>query len=592
VSGRAEAGSARRLPQRSAAGAAPPLRPLGEALQRPPEGIYFLTSCAPGEVSQEDPTLGHGVFMHFVLEGLRGAADVDHRGGVSLLELCSYATKETKLFVLNKYSQSQRPSYRVEATDDFDIVSSLGAGAAPATNSIGMKLSFIPAAEFLVGSPASDKDAGADEKPQHRVKIAQPFYLGTYPVTLGEFLQFRRDSGYKLERERDGQTSWGYDEKGEAVESAAFRPWAPGWKVDDSHPVVYVTCGDALAFCRWLSRKEGQTYRLPTEAEWEYACRAGSTTCYSFGDDEKDLSDYAWYDDGKNGKGVGTHPVGKKRPNAFGLYDMHGNVFQMCVRRPASYWEYAAANAPDDDLKIALEIARGRVSQASPDDKHDYESILGCDLSAVRLADQEGKAVDWARSSKKARVFLLEFPHGVCGNCEAAARACKDLMGKYASDDVRFDLVNVFPDLENSNFSPGCKEVFVPLTDADSVFKKRFGMTTCPVVVITDKGNRVVFVHWVGMDSLKESTDMVLSRILQGAAMPTMNQAIATSNDYARGILAPYIDAAPASVSAGDLVARGGCWKGEAGLCRSAHREAGLESSPFCGFRVVLVPAK
>jgi tetratricopeptide (TPR) repeat protein len=106
-------------------GPAPELEPLGRTLERPPEGIYCLTSCAPGETSKEDVRLGHGVFMHFVLEGLRGAADLNHRGKVSLLELCRYATMETKLYVRDKYNESQRPSYKLEATDDFDLMPSL-----------------------------------------------------------------------------------------------------------------------------------------------------------------------------------------------------------------------------------------------------------------------------------------------------------------------------------------------------------------------------------------------------------------------------------------------------------------------------------
>jgi formylglycine-generating enzyme required for sulfatase activity len=167
------------------------------------------------------------------------------------------------------------------------------------TNSVGMKLTLIPAGEFMMGSPDSDKDAYPDEKPQHRVRITRPFYLGVYPVTQAEY-----------ERVMGGNPSY--------------------FTGDANRPVEQVSWDDAVEFCRKLSEKEGRTYRLPTEAEWEYACRAGSTTRYCSGDDEVSLGEYAWYED-NSGPGVGTHPVGEKRPNAWGLYDMHGNVWQWCA---------------------------------------------------------------------------------------------------------------------------------------------------------------------------------------------------------------------------------------------------------------------
>ena len=188
-------------------------------------------------------------------------------------------------------------------------------GEKQSTNSIGMKLTLIPSGEFTMGSAEYD-----DEKPPHRVRITKPFYLGTYHVTVGQFRQFVNDSGH------DAGPRWK----------------APGFAQTDERPVVCVSWDDAVAFCKWLSRKEVKTYRLPTEAEWEYACRAGTTTKWSFGDDEKDLGDYAWYD-GNSGRG--THPVGLKRPNGFGLYDMHGNAAQWC----ADWYGKDYANSRTDD---------------------------------------------------------------------------------------------------------------------------------------------------------------------------------------------------------------------------------------------------
>ena len=151
----------------------------------------------------------------------------------------------------------------------------------------------------------------------------------------------------------------GYDKDGHTIESTTFRPWAPGWKVEDDHPVGYISWNDAVAFCAWLSQKEGRRYRLPTEAEWEYACRAGTSSRYSCGNDPEQLIDFANASDAdraalfpgklidvfdKSGKKTGeripypflrghdgyawTAPVGSFRPNPFGLHDMHGNSWE------------------------------------------------------------------------------------------------------------------------------------------------------------------------------------------------------------------------------------------------------------------------
>jgi len=120
-------------------------------------------------------------------------------------------------------------------------------------------------------------------------------------------------------------------------------------------PVVQVSWDDAVEFCRKLSEKEGRTFRLPTEAEWEYACRAGTQTKWSFGDSESALGEYAWYDGNSDNK---THPVGEKKPNAWGLHDMHGNVFEWC-----SDWkrEYTSASMSDPTGTEAgsYRVARG-----------------------------------------------------------------------------------------------------------------------------------------------------------------------------------------------------------------------------------------
>ena len=276
------------------------------------------------------------------------------------------------------------------------------------TNSIGMNLVAIPAGEFMMGAeedradtlnkfPYCDPKWLDGELPRHKVRITKSFYLGQYEVTLNEFLKFYHDAKYKIEAERDGKPSWGY-ENNRLVESIRFRPWDPvGWKIETNHPAIYVTWNDAVAFCEWLSKKEGQTYRLPTEAEWEYACRAGSNSRYSFGDEPEELIRFAnaadadrkvgfenakiaTFADGKKTDTsipfpflsrrdgyAWTAPVGKFRPNAFGLYDMHGNAWEWCADWYAEdYYKESPVDDPQGPSAGSSRVARGGGYSSTP----------------------------------------------------------------------------------------------------------------------------------------------------------------------------------------------------------------------------------
>ena len=200
------------------------------------------------------------------------------------------------------------------------------------------------------------------EHPQHRVRITRPFYLGTYHVTRGQFRQFVADTHYKTDAERGEKPgAHGWNSKLQIIQFNENFSWRKvGFGQTDEHPVVNVSWNDAVAFCKWLSKKEGKTYRLPTEAEWEYACRAGTTTRYSSGDDPETLAtvgnvaDATFKEEVPTEKGTiqasdgyaFTAPVGKFKPNAFGLYDMHGNAWQWCADRLGS--GYYAISPVDD----------------------------------------------------------------------------------------------------------------------------------------------------------------------------------------------------------------------------------------------------
>jgi formylglycine-generating enzyme required for sulfatase activity len=198
-------------------------------------------------------------------------------------------------------------------------------------NSLGMNFVKIKAGAFVMGTPAREDEREDDER-QHRVELTRSFMIGAHEVTVAQFAAFATATGFKN------------------------REWrSPDFPQGDDHPVVSVSWSDALAFCEWLSSKEGKKYRLPTEAEWEYACRAGSRTAYAFGDDPNQLGEYAWFEDNSQER---THRVGTKKPNAWGLYDMAGNVYEWCGD---GYAAYPAADAvdPKNNPTLKTHVLRG-----------------------------------------------------------------------------------------------------------------------------------------------------------------------------------------------------------------------------------------
>lgn len=214
-------------------------------------------------------------------------------------------------------------------------------------NSLGMRFVRIPAGSFAMGSP--DKEQGRDpqrEAPQHEVRVSHDILMGIHEVTLAQFRQFVEATGYKTTAETNGSGGSHIFELAKGFESRPELTWrSPGFPQDDNHPVVQISWDDANAFCRWLTTKEKVSYRLPTEAEWEYACRAGTKGEYFYNDGAYFLSSVANFADqailrafreyslaasNQDDRFAYTAPVGSYAANAFGLYDTHGNVWEWC----------------------------------------------------------------------------------------------------------------------------------------------------------------------------------------------------------------------------------------------------------------------
>ena len=190
---------------------------------------------------------------------------------------------------------------------------------------VKMDCVLLPAGKFMMGSLTTESGHKKNEGPYHEVTLTKPFYMGVTEVTQRQF----------------------------EVIMGKNRSHRKGEK----HPVEFHSWNRAVKFCEQLSAKTGKKVRLPTEAEWEYACRAGTTTPWSFGDNEKQMGYYAWYKGNASG---GHHPVGQKKPNAWGLYDMHGNVWELVHDRHSSkYNPNDAVDPTGSSVRVAIRVMRG-----------------------------------------------------------------------------------------------------------------------------------------------------------------------------------------------------------------------------------------
>ena len=233
-----------------------------------------------------------------------------------------------------------------------------------------------PIAQLLRLFPDTKREWFTDEQPPHRVRITKPFYLGAHQVTVGQFRRFVNEFRYRTEAEKDGKGGYGWDEaQGTFVQDPKFTWLNPGFPQTDEHPVVIVSWNDANSFCDWLTKADGGRlrYRLPTEAEWEYACRAGSTTLFPNGDDPEGLATIGnvadatrkrkfpdWTtiqaDDGY----VYTAPVGSYQASPWHLYDMIGNVWEWCQDGyDADYYKKSPQVDPSGPPEAPSRVIRG-----------------------------------------------------------------------------------------------------------------------------------------------------------------------------------------------------------------------------------------
>jgi formylglycine-generating enzyme required for sulfatase activity len=370
----------------------------GSTAKQLPNKISVLFSSSAGAKSYESDKIQHGLFTHVLLDGLSGKA-ANQNGQITWLNLASYAIDEVPKKSKELLDVEQQPNLlgnlvrqpvlaKVTASKPMPIIepallkAPFGESEARAaqrawasylkrevllTNKLGMKLSLIPPGEFEMGSPGSEADRSTDEH-LHRVRISRPYYLGVYEVTQEEWESVMGSNPSWFSRSGDGKN----DVSG--LDTSRF-------------PVESISWEEASEFCRKLSAREGELYRLPTEAEWEYACRGGVKSAYYFGDDRSQLQTYAWF---ANNSGRSTldsdklwetyrttpqkyleallanqchpHLVGAKKPNPFGLYDMHGNVWEWCRDYYAKdYYQSAPSTDPENTTpdKDSYRVCRG-----------------------------------------------------------------------------------------------------------------------------------------------------------------------------------------------------------------------------------------
>ena len=293
----------------------------GGTVRELPEGLSILFSARSGQQSWEssDTKIKHGVMSHFLLEGLRGGAADENE--ITWSDLTSYVLKRvernagklagdpqriqiphaisnsTGLLVLGKVDVKPKAVPKLKPTPKPKPKSVANTILRSTSNQIGMNFRLIPAGTFIMGSPISENGRSKDE-PQHEVQLVDSYWMATHEVSQEQWYSVMKT-----------------------------RPWSGASPNERDAAASKISWEDANEFCTALSIKEGYAYRLPTEAEWERACRAGTQSAFSFGNQGTQLAQYGW---SPVNAGDNAEPVGQKLPNQYGLYDMHGNVWEWC----------------------------------------------------------------------------------------------------------------------------------------------------------------------------------------------------------------------------------------------------------------------
>jgi len=247
-------------------------------------------------------------------------------------------------------------------------------------NNVKFDMLPIRGGRFVMGSPETEKNRNKDEGPQHEV-LVDPFWMGKCEVTWEEYEQWAMELDLN-QRDKAKYQPTPYDKLADAIArpSKPYSDMTFGMGRRDC-PAICMTQLAAKMYCKWLSAKTGRYYRLPTEAEWEYACRAGTKTAYSFGDDPDKLDDYGWYYDNSDEK---YQKVGRKKPNPWGLHDMHGNVAEWVLDEVAPYAKNTGGPLVNPLVVPKAEHPRC-VRGGSWDD----------DPEALRSAARRGSEKDW-----------------------------------------------------------------------------------------------------------------------------------------------------------------------------------------------------